>query len=384
MCVGLQEEANVRVPDSLTEHLRADNGVERARGVRVTQIMEGDPREPRGRGEAVETLPDGVRVSWAPVLEGEHVVAGVIIGAEELALAVLTLAPSAQRRDGGPIDRYRLVGILGFATGFVPGASDDDPVVMHSDLAGIEVDGRSLESATTNLAPSDPGRQFKQEERCEPVALHRHQEGLDLVGPPHHAPFPRAFGWFDVAGRVVGDVLPRNGIMAKIESKHDVRRKVREAQAQANRERLETESDNREDMVAFLVAQQKLTAVDEWESDRHEQVRLEADRRREEQRPRVLARWRGCVIAGSPWPALRRSAGAARKSCAATSKNCAPRCRDRLPTAGTVRKHYGASDGDGSEALGGPERGDVGARAASPTVSLAGRAAAGSAGDVAM
>ena len=100
--------------------------------------------------------------------------------------------------------------------------------------------------------------------------------------------------------------------MAKIESKHDVRRKVREAQAQANREQLKDESDNREDMVAFLVAQQKLAAVDEWESDRHEQVRLEPDQRREEQRPsRVLARWRGCVIAGSPWPALRRSAGAA-------------------------------------------------------------------------
>jgi hypothetical protein len=30
----------------------------------------------------------------------------------------------------------------------------------------------------------------------------------------------------------------------------------------------------------------------------------------------------------------------------------------------------GASDGDGSEALGGPERGDVGARAASPTVGV--------------
>ena len=83
--------------------------------------------------------------------------------------------------------------------------------------------------------------------------------------------------------------------MAKIEAKHDVRRKVREAQAQANRERLKTESDNREDMVAFLVAQQKLTAVDEWESDRHEQVRLEADQRREEQRlegARALARMR--------------------------------------------------------------------------------------------
>ncbi|WP_264021698.1 hypothetical protein [Mycolicibacterium pyrenivorans] len=79
---------------------------------------------------------------WAPVLEGEHVVAGVIVGAEELALAVLMLAPSAQCRDGGPIDRYRLVGILGFATRFVPRvASDDDPVVVHGDLAGVEVDG---------------------------------------------------------------------------------------------------------------------------------------------------------------------------------------------------------------------------------------------------
>jgi hypothetical protein len=85
--------------------------------------------------------------------------------------------------------------------------------------------------------------------------------------------------------------------MAKVESKHDVRRKVREAQAQANRERLKRESDNREDMVAFLVAQQKLTAVDKWESDRHEQVRLEADQRREEQcldrgGARALARMR--------------------------------------------------------------------------------------------
>ena len=81
--------------------------------------------------------------------------------------------------------------------------------------------------------------------------------------------------------------------MAKIESKHEVRRKVREAQAQANRERLKRESNNREDMVAFLVAEQKLAAVDEWESDRHEQVRLEADQRREEQRlegARALAR----------------------------------------------------------------------------------------------
>ena len=39
--------------------------------------------------------------------------------------------------------------------------------------------------------------------------------------------------------------------MAQIQSKHDVRRKVRDAQAQVNRERLKRESDNREDMVAL-------------------------------------------------------------------------------------------------------------------------------------
>ena len=83
--------------------------------------------------------------------------------------------------------------------------------------------------------------------------------------------------------------------MAPIESKHDVRRKVRDAQAQVNRERLKRESDNREDMVAFLVAEQKLGAVSEWEAERHAQVRLEAEQRRAEQRlegARALARMR--------------------------------------------------------------------------------------------
>jgi hypothetical protein len=83
--------------------------------------------------------------------------------------------------------------------------------------------------------------------------------------------------------------------MAQIESKHYVRRKVRDAQAQGNRERLMRESDDREDMVAFLVAEQKLSAVSEWEAERHAQVRLEAEQRRAEQRlegARALARMR--------------------------------------------------------------------------------------------
>jgi hypothetical protein len=51
-----------------------------------------------------------------------------------------------------------------------------------------------------------------------------------------------------------------------------------------NRQRLKREADNREDMVAFLVAEQKLNAVSEWEAERHTQVRAEAEQRRAEQR----------------------------------------------------------------------------------------------------
>jgi len=48
-------------------------------------------------------------------------------------------------------------------------------------------------------------------------------------------------------------------------------------------------------MVAFLVAEQKLSAVSEWEAERHALVLLEADQRRAEQRlegARALARMR--------------------------------------------------------------------------------------------
>jgi hypothetical protein len=48
-----------------------------------------------------EAMPlGGVRMRWATVLEGEHVVAGVIGGAEQFSLAVLALAQSAERCEG--------------------------------------------------------------------------------------------------------------------------------------------------------------------------------------------------------------------------------------------------------------------------------------------
>lgn len=66
--------------------------------------------------------------------------------------------------------------------------------------------------------------------------------------------------------------------------------KVRDAQTQANRERLERESDNREDIVALLVAEQKLSVLSHWEAERHEQVRAEAEQRRADSVWKVPAR----------------------------------------------------------------------------------------------
>ena len=129
--------------------------------------------------------------------------------------------------------------------------------------------------------------------------------------------------------------------MAQIESKHDVRRKVRDAQAQANRKRLEGESDNREDMVAFLVAEQKLSALSEWEAERHAQVRLEAEQRRAEQRlegARALARMRD---RGETVASIAQIGGC--------SVKLVRRYLNELQTAAPVS---GTASGNGSRALG--------------------------------
>ena len=127
--------------------------------------------------------------------------------------------------------------------------------------------------------------------------------------------------------------------MAQIESKHDVRRKVRDAQAQVNRERLKRESDNREDMVAFLVAEQKLSAVSQWEAERHAQVRLEAEQRRAEQRlegARALARMRD---RGETVADIAQLGGCSVKLVRRISKNFRAPRRSRAPLRGMVREH---------------------------------------------
>ena len=57
--------------------------------------QQGDPREPRSCCETIETLSNRVRMRWPAVLEGEHIVAVVVVASEELALAVLDHAPAA-------------------------------------------------------------------------------------------------------------------------------------------------------------------------------------------------------------------------------------------------------------------------------------------------
>ena len=120
-----------------------------------------------------------------------------------------------------------------------------------------------------------------------------------------------------------------------------MRRRVRDAQAQANHERLQRESDNREDMVAFLVAEQKVVAVSEWESERHKLVRLEAEQRRAEQRlegARALARMRGRVESVASIAQL-----------GGCSAKLVRRCLKELQAGSSVA---GTDDDDGSRALG--------------------------------
>ncbi len=104
MGIGLQEEADVGMVDAVTDDLRAHTGLQGNCCIRVPKVVERDPWEARGCRESVEALPDRVWVRWAPVLEGKHVVARVVIGAVELTLAVLNLSLVSQSGHGGSVD----------------------------------------------------------------------------------------------------------------------------------------------------------------------------------------------------------------------------------------------------------------------------------------
>ncbi len=92
-------------------------------------------------------------------------------------------------------------------------------------------------------------------------------------------------------------------------------------------------------MVAFLVAEQKLSAVSRWEAERHAQVRLEAEQRRAEQRlegARALARMgdRGEAVAG-----IAQLGGCSVKLVRRYLKDFRPPRPYRAPLRGMVREH---------------------------------------------
>jgi len=64
-------------------------------------------------------------------------------------------------------------------------------------------------------------------------------------------------------------------------------------------------------MVAFLVAEQKLSAVSEWEAERHSQSGWKRTNVARSSAWKVRVRWRGCAIAVRPWPTSLSSAAAA-------------------------------------------------------------------------
>jgi hypothetical protein len=69
-----------------------------------------------------------------------------------------------------------------------------------------------------------------------------------------------------------------------VNSKTQARKRVREAQIKAKEARIERERHNVDDAASFLVEQGRLAAIDEWEHNRVQEVRAEAERRRYEHR----------------------------------------------------------------------------------------------------
>jgi hypothetical protein len=72
----------------------------------------------------------------------------VVVVSEKCALAILNLSPATRRGNGGAIDRDRLIGVTRLAARLVAGlASDHYAVVVHGDLARVEVHGIPLQTA---------------------------------------------------------------------------------------------------------------------------------------------------------------------------------------------------------------------------------------------
>jgi hypothetical protein len=102
----------------------------------------------------------------------------------------------------------------------------------------------------------------------------------------------------------------------EVKSMAQARRKIKEAQAQANAERIKRERENVNDAAVIMVELGKIAAVDTWEAEQLGEVRVEAERRRDERRSEAamaLRRIQGrgekltaiSVLVGAPLAELR-------------------------------------------------------------------------------
>ena len=89
VCVGLQKETDVRVPDAFTYDLRTHSSLQSSRRVGVPQIVKSDSFKAGGGRQSIEPLSDGIGVRRSAVLKREDVVARAIVGPKEVPLVVL-------------------------------------------------------------------------------------------------------------------------------------------------------------------------------------------------------------------------------------------------------------------------------------------------------
>lgn len=72
--------------------------------------------------------------------------------------------------------------------------------------------------------------------------------------------------------------------MVNLNSKTQARTRVREDQIKAKEARIDRERHDVDDATSFLVEQGHLASIAEWEHNRVQEVRVEAERRRHEHR----------------------------------------------------------------------------------------------------
>lgn len=140
----------------------------------------------------------------------------------------------------------------------------------------------------------------------------------------------------------------------EVKSMAQARRKIKEAQAQANAERVKRERDNVEDAAVVMVELGKIGAVDTWEAEQLREVQVEAERRRDERRSEAAIALRRMQDRGETLTAISDLVGVPVAELRALAKVAVPATAQSADAASGRSGGVGsAGAGSGSDALGG-------------------------------